>query len=46
MKFRTARPLAALEQALKYGLFDLARRETLVLREVAGDFFALEDRQS
>lgn len=38
--------LAALEQALKYGLFDLARLETLVLREVAGDFFALEDRQS
>lgn len=37
---------AALEQALKYGLFDLARLETLVLREVAGDFFALEDRQT
>jgi hypothetical protein len=38
--------LAALEKALKYGLFDLARLETLVLREVAGDFFALEDPQS
>ena len=38
--------LTALEQALKYGLFDLARLETLVLREVAGDFFALEDEQS
>lgn len=35
--------LAALEQALKYGLFDLARLERLVLRHVAGDFFALED---
>jgi hypothetical protein len=31
------------EQALKYGLFDLARLETLVLRHVAGDFFALDD---
>ena len=35
--------LAALEQALKYGLFDLARLESLVLRHVAGDFFALEE---
>lgn len=35
--------LSALEQALKYGLFDLARLETLVLRQVAGDFFALDD---
>jgi hypothetical protein len=35
--------LAAVEQALKYGLFDLARLETLVLRQVAGDFFALDD---
>ena len=35
--------LAALEQALKFGLFDLARLESLVLRHVAGDFFALED---
>ena len=33
--------LGALEQALKYGLFDLTRLETLVLRHVAGDFFAL-----
>lgn len=33
--------VAALEQALKYGLFDLARLETLVLRHVAGDFFCL-----
>lgn len=33
--------LAAVEQALKYGLFDLTRLEHLVLRQVAGDFFAL-----
>ena len=33
--------LGALAQALKYGLFDLTRLETLVLRHVAGDFFAL-----
>ena len=35
--------LGAVEQALKYGLFDLGRLETLVLRQVAGDFFALDD---
>lgn len=35
--------IAAVEQALKYGLFDLHRLETLVLRNVAGDFFALDD---
>ena len=35
--------LAALEQALMYGLFDLTRLENLVLRHVAGDFFALDD---
>ena len=35
--------LAAVGQALKYGLFDLNRLETLVLRHVAGDFFALDD---
>jgi hypothetical protein len=29
------------EQALKFGLFDLTRLEHLVLRHVAGDFFAL-----
>ena len=38
--------LAAVEQALKYGLFDLTRLETLVLRQVAGDFFALGDQES
>ena len=35
--------LHALAQALKYGLFDLTRLETLVLRNVAGDFFSLAD---
>lgn len=33
----------ALEQALKYGLFDLTRLENLVLSHVAGDFFALDE---
>lgn len=33
--------LGAVEQALKFGLFDLTRLEHLVLRHVAGDFFAL-----
>jgi hypothetical protein len=31
--------LAALEQALQYGLFDLTRLERLILQRVAGDFF-------
>jgi hypothetical protein len=35
--------LAAVEQALKFGLFDLTRLEHLVLKHVAGDFFALDD---
>lgn len=35
--------LAALEQALQYGLFDLNRLERLILERVAGDFFALTD---
>jgi hypothetical protein len=34
--------LAAVEQALHFGMFDLARLETLVLRQVAGDFFDLD----
>ena len=29
-------------QALQFGLFDLARLETLILRQVAGDFFNLD----
>jgi hypothetical protein len=33
---------AALEQALQFGLFDLGRLETLVLKYVAGEFFALD----
>jgi hypothetical protein len=34
--------LAAIEQALLFGLFDLQRLETLILKHVAGDFFNLE----
>ena len=33
--------IAAVEQALTYGLFDLGRLEALILKEIAGDFFAL-----
>ena len=33
--------LAAVELALQYGLFDLARLERLILERVAGDFFDL-----
>jgi hypothetical protein len=33
--------LAAIEQALRFGLFDLQRLETLILKHVAGDFFNL-----
>src|SRR5438093_1429964 len=33
--------LAAAQQALKFGLLDLTRLEHLVLKHVAGDFFAL-----
>jgi hypothetical protein len=34
--------LCAIEQALRFGLFDLGRLETLVLKYVAGEFFALD----
>jgi hypothetical protein len=34
--------LAAIEEALRFGLFDLQRLETLILKQVAGDFFNLE----
>lgn len=34
--------LAALEQALQFGLFDLGRVEALILKRVAGDFFNLD----
>jgi transposase len=37
--------IAAIEQALRYGLFDLGRLEDLILRQVAGDFFALAIRE-
>ena len=33
--------LAAVEQALRYGLFDLGRLEALILKFAAGDFFRL-----
>jgi hypothetical protein len=33
--------LAAVEEALRFGLFDLQRLETLILKQVAGDFFNL-----
>lgn len=33
---------AALEQALHFGLFDLGRLESLILKHVAGDFFAID----
>jgi transposase len=37
--------IAAIEQALHYGLFDLGRLEDLILKQVAGDFFALNTRK-
>ena len=37
--------IAAIEQALNYGLFDLGRLEELILKHVAGDFFALNPRE-
>ena len=37
--------IAAIEQALRYGLFDLGRLEDLILKQVAGDFFALGVRE-
>ena len=36
--------IAAIEQALRYGLFDLGRLEALILKQVAGEFFALDAR--
>ena len=33
--------LAAVEEALRFGLFDLQRLETLILKQMAGDFFNL-----
>lgn len=37
--------LAALEQALHFGLFDLGRLEALVLKYVSGEFFALDNAE-
>jgi Mu transposase-like protein len=34
--------LAAIDQAMRFGLFDLGRLETLILKHVAGDFFNLD----
>jgi hypothetical protein len=34
--------IAAIDQALQYGMFDLGRLEALILKQVAGDFFALD----
>lgn len=36
--------IAALTQALDYGLYDLHRLDALILKHVAGDFFALNER--
>ena len=38
---RTSHSSRAVQQAPKFGLFDLTRLEHLVLKHVAGDFFAL-----
>jgi transposase len=35
--------LTAIDEALRFGLFDLQRLETLILKHVAGDFFNLGD---
>jgi transposase len=34
--------IAAIEQASRYGMFDLGRLEALILKQVAGEFFALD----
>src|SRR5271167_2938916 len=39
--YPTAPFIAAIKQALRYGLFDLARLEDLILKQVGGDFFSL-----
>jgi hypothetical protein len=36
--------LAGIAEALRFGLFDLQRLETLILKHVAGDFFNLGDK--
>ena len=37
--------LSACEEALRYGLFDLARLERMILARVAGDFFNMEEEE-
>src|SRR5262249_18239168 len=37
--------LAPIEQALRFGLFDLQRLETVILKQVAGDFVNLESEK-
>ncbi len=37
--------IAAIEQAERYGLFDLNRLEDLILKHVAGDFFSLNSQE-
>jgi hypothetical protein len=38
--------LKAIDQALHYGMVDLARLEQIILSHVAGDFFSIEDEDS
>ena len=35
----------ALVQALRYGLYDLSRLEQMILSQVAGDFFTIEEEE-
>jgi len=35
--------MAAIGQAQKYGMYDLARLESMILKQVAGDIFRLND---
>ena len=35
--------MAAIKQAQKYGMYDLARLESMILKQVAGDIFKLDD---
>jgi transposase len=37
--------IAACEEALRYGLFDLTRLERMILARVAGDFFNIEEEE-
>jgi hypothetical protein len=37
--------ITALQQALRFGLFDLQRLEALILKHVSGEFFALDAEQ-